>query len=292
MEKYIAFDIGGTAVKYGLIANEKILFFQEYDTKAMLGGTHIIEELCRLVKQMQQKETISGVCISTAGMVNSKEGSIIYANDNIKGYTGMQIKKCVEETCMLPCEVENDVMCAGLCEQMSGAAAGSKATFCLTVGTGIGGCILLDGSVYHGASNCAGEIGYTRLSERTFEQEASTSALVRRVKESMRIEDMDGRKIFELAGAGNEICIREIDRLCENLAKGIANVCYIINPHVVVLGGGIMQQREYLEPILNEKLNQYLLPEVRKHMELKFAQNGNEAGMLGAYYNFMERQHK
>ena len=100
----------------------------------------------------------------------------------------------------------------------------------------------------------------------------------------------NGKKIFAAAKEGDADCIEAIDHMITVLAKGIANICYVVNPEVVVLGGGIMAQTEYLAPRINAALDQYMVNSLRQHTRLAFAQLKNQAGMLGAWYNFKIRQ--
>ena len=182
--------------------------------------------------------------------------------------------------------------CAGLAEGMAGAAEGAHSAVVMTVGTGIGGCLIADGRVYHGFSNSAFEVGYMHIDKgERFERQGATSAMIERVAaaKSEPVSEWNGRKVFSQAQAGDAICREAIDNMVDVLARGIANVCYIINPEVVVLGGGIMAQQEYLAPRLNEALDRYLVESVRKNTRLAFAALGNDAGMLGAYYNFRAR---
>ena len=100
------------------------------------------------------------------------------------------------------------------------------------------------------------------------------------------------RSIFQLAGEGDSICVEAIDQMCDCLGKGISNICYVLNPQIVVLGGGIMAQEEYLRPRLEKALARYLVSSIYEKTELAFARHQNDAGMRGAYYHFLERQGK
>lgn len=285
----IAIDIGGTKIKYGLIDDAKIIEQKEEDSNAYLGGPHIVELVKSICKRYISPK-IDGVCISTAGMVDVDRGEIIYAGKQIPNYIGVNWKQIIKENFNLPCEVENDVNCAGLSEYMIGAGKGSKSCVCITVGTGIGACMVEDGKVYHGAKNSAFEVGYMNIGDNMYQDIASTTALVDNVKERMKIEDkIDGKYIFEMAKKGDKICNEEIDNLLLNLASGIANICYVVNPEIVVFGGGIMEQREFLRPRLEEALRKKLLPYIFEKTKFDFAKNGNSAGMYGAYYNFLIR---
>lgn len=292
MEKYISIDIGGTAIKYGIINQKGIIEKRlEKETEAYQGGSAIVDKVIRIVEELQPGEKICGIGISTAGMVDAKRGEIIYSGPQIPDYKGTKWKNILEGKFGIPCEVENDVNCAGLAESISGAASGYKNMVCLTVGTGIGGCIVSDGKIYHGHGNSACEVGYMILENGDLQTLASASALTAKVAKAkgMPAEQWDGRRIFQAAKEQDEICQRAIDEMVDALGRGIANICYIVNPEIVVLGGGIMAQKDYLYPRLRASLDRYLIPQIAKSTELKMAVHKNDAGMLGAFYNFQIR---
>lgn len=293
MGKYISVDIGGTEIKYGLLSEEGVfLWHGSTPTEAARGGCCLMEKVGKIIASLMCGG-IAGICISTAGMVDSVQGKILYANSNIPGYAGTEVKKRLEEAFHIPCEVENDVYCAGMAEYGSGAAAGSRLALCLTVGTGIGGCLLADGQVLRGAGYSAGSVGYLHMPDgKSFEESGSVTALVRRVAKRKR-EDAalwDGRKIFDGIAGRDGICIRAVDEMADILGLGIADICYLFNPEVVVLGGGIMRQEEYLLPRIRASLDRYLIPAVASRTRLRAAVHRNEAGMLGAFYHFKDRQ--
>ena len=240
---------------------------------------------------MEQYENIEGICISTAGMVDPEEGKIVFAGELMPDYTGTCIKKELEKTLGIPCEVENDVNCAGLAEYISGAAKESHIMFCATVGTGIGGCAIVDGSVFHGASNSACEIGYIPMEDSDFQTLGASSILIKKVAEKKRepLDMWDGKKIFELAEKGDEVCISAIKEMCDVLGKGLATICYVLNPDTIVLGGGVMAQKKILENEIIDSLKRYLKPILAEHLQVCFAEYGNEAGMVGALYNFQNK---
>lgn len=293
MKKYISIDIGGTAIKHSVIEEDgKIIYTNQIDTEAKKGGRVILDKAKDIIKSYVSDYKIDGVCVSTAGMVDPKEGKIIYASSLIPNYTGVEIKKEIEKEFNIPCEVENDVNCAALGEYWLGAAKNSHSCACLTIGTGIGGCIIIGGKVIHGFSNSAGEVGYMKINGSTFQELAATSKLVEKVARRKKInkEELNGKIIFNLAREGDIDCIEEIDNLVDTLALGISYIVYLINPEVVVLGGGIMAQREYLEERINTALKDKLIDKVYKSVKIKFAQNQNNAGMLGALYNFKSKK--
>ena len=236
----------------------------------------------------ETKLEISGICISTAGMVDIEKGSIFYSAPLIPNYAGTQFKEVLEEKFKIPCEVENDVNCAGLAEYQSGVAKGSHVAVMLTIGTGIGGCIILDGKIFHGFSNSACEVGYMHLDGGEFQDLGAASILTKKVAKRKQESESDwnGYHIFESAKQGDETCIQAIDEMADVLGKGISNICYVLNPEIVVLGGGIMAQEEFLGDRIKQAVKKYLVSSIEVNTTIAFAKHQNNAGMLGAFYHF------
>ncbi len=235
---------------------------------------------------------LAGICISTAGMVDEIKGEIIHAGPQIPEYKGCKWKEEIERTFSIPCEVENDVKCAGLGEYSFGSGKGAGSMLCLTIGTGIGGSFILNGEVYHGTSHSAMEIGYMQIPGGMFQRMASTSALVKRVasRKGEAEELWNGKRIFEEVKKEDKICLEELDRLCDALSIGLSNLCYAFNPKCIVLGGGIMEQKDILLPKIWGHLQEHLVPIVAENTRLLAASLGNRAGLLGAYVHFQNRQ--
>lgn len=330
MEKrYFALDIGGTKTKYALLGEKgEILSTYEKDTEAQRGGSFILEnvkgEIRRVLEELkgeltegaldgkkaeapvEQKSEVSveqkveakvesllaGICISTAGMVDEIRGEIIHAGPQIPEYKGTKWKEEIETAFSIPCEVENDVKCAGLGEYSFGSGKGTNSMLCLTIGTGIGGSFILNGEVYHGTSHSAMEIGYMQIPGGMFQRMASTSALVKRVasRKGEAEELWNGKRIFEEVAKEDKICLEELDRLCDALSIGLSNLCYAFNPGCIVLGGGIMEQKDILLPKIWGHLQEHLVPIVAENTRLLAASLGNRAGLLGAYVHFQNRQ--
>ena len=322
MEKrYFALDIGGTKTKYALLGEKgEILSTYEKDTEAQRGGSFILEnvkgEIRRVLAELKgnpmegaQADTkgdakaertteakieplLSGICISTAGMVDEIKGEIIHAGPQIPEYKGTKWKEEIERTFSIPCEVENDVKCAGLGEYSFGSGKGTSSMLCLTIGTGIGGSFILNGEVYHGTSHSAMEIGYMQIPGGMFQRMASTSALVKRVASRKRDPEelWNGKRIFGEVAKEDKICLEELDRLCDALSIGLSNLCYAFNPECIVLGGGIMEQKDILLPKIWGHLQEHLVPIVAENTRLLAASLGNRAGLLGAYVHFHNRQ--
>ena len=295
MKHYMCFDIGGTSVKFG-VAGENGALLQKGEIPNVItqkGVDGLIESLASVAEQYRQEYSLRGIAVSTAGVVDPEKGVILYAPKYFPGYPGTVLRERLEKRGGLPCAVENDVNAAALGEYWLGAGQGAKSLFCITVGTGIGGCALLDGRVIHGAACFGGEAGLQHITpDSTWEEMASTRALIRNVAKAKEISEdaLDGRKIFALAQDGDEDAAAAIVRQMDDLATGIANICYILNPERIIVGGGIAAQETYLYPLLDKALRGKLFPLVYKRLELRFASLKNDAGMIGALYNFLMRQ--
>ena len=297
MKQYISIDIGGTAIKYGVIdENAQILIKKSMETEAFKGGPEILKKAIGIGEKLMKKTKleISGICISTAGMVDDKKGEIFYSAPLIPNYAGTQFKKVLEEKFHIPCEVENDVKCAGLAEYKTGAGKNSSIMLMLTIGTGIGGCIIIDGKIFHGFSNSACEVGYMYMDGSDYQTLGAASILTQKVAEwkGESKDNWNGYRIFEEAKNGDELCNRAIDEMSEAIAKGIANICCVINPEVVVLGGGIMAQEEFLKNKIENGVKKYLVSSIEKNTAIKFAKHRDDAGVLGAYYDFCNKHSK
>lgn len=294
MKEYICIDIGGTSIKYGVISEaEKFLCSGECPTEAQRGGAAVVEKVLGVIRNLMKEYDPAGVCVSTAGMVDCAKGCITHAAETLMpGYTGAPIKTRIEEEFHISCEVENDVNCAGLAECYAGAAKGSRISVCLTIGTGIGGALVMDNKVVHGFCGSACEVGYMHLPGGMFQDLGASSVLVKKIAAVKHLPEgtVNGKYIFEQAKQGDEACIKAIDEMVDVLGMGIANICYVVNPQTVVLGGGIMAQKEYLETRIKNSVKRYLIETIWENTKVEFAVNQNHAGMLGAYFNFKSRR--
>lgn len=285
--KILVFDIGGTSIKYGLCENGVLSKTGEHPTEASMGGKHILSVIMSLAEQYPGFEAIG---ISTAGQVNAETGTIIYANSNIPAYTGTEIKTELESRFQVPVAVENDVNAAALGEAIYGAGKGFDSFLCLTYGTGVGGSIIENKQVYHGASFSAGEFGgivthaEKKLSgcdvfDGCYERYASTSALVNMLS-AYDHTLTSGRLIFE------QITRPEIKKLVDQwideIVIGLSTLVHIFNPSCIVLGGGIMEQTYVIEEV-RSRLPKMIMPSFA-HVQIEGAMLGNSAGLLGAYH--------
>ena len=295
---YICVDIGGTSIKYGVLSEKGEIFIDgTISTKVTEKENFILSDVKKLVRNIldeYRNYEIKGICVSTAGVVNPEKGEIAYAGPTIPKYTGTKIKEELEKEFSISCEVENDVNCAGLGEYWKGAGKGSKSMVCLTIGTGIGGSVILDGKLLNGIGYTAGEIGYMDVNGSYIQNIASSRYLVEKVQKEKEEKEgitdaITGVDIFELAKKGDEICIAGINEIISNLAVGVRNIIYLLNPEVIVIGGGITAQKEYLEEKIRKEVNDGMISDMFRKTRIELAQQGNQAGLLGALYNFLNK---
>lgn len=288
MKKYLAFDIGGTHIKYGVV-NEKgeLQFHYKMDTEAQNGGLSIVRKVIKTAKK-HVDDSIVGIAISTAGQVDYNEGVIVAAGDTIPNYAGIEIKKRVSKALQLPVEVRNDVDCAGLCEKWLGGHA-AKDFLTLTVGTGIGGSIVLNDDMYSGHSFSAGEWGYMIVEGQQFEKVASITGLINMVKENKGDRNWTGEEIFALYDEGDAGVKRAVETFYKHLAIGIANLIFIFNPEKVVIGGGITSRGILFLDEVTENVEKYVQPDILDGTDIVLATHSNNSGMIGAVYHFIQQ---
>ncbi len=293
MKKYAALDIGGTFIKYGTVSEtgEAASRF-ETPTEAHKGAASLMDKICEIIDSLLNNNgDIAGIGISTAGIVDSTSGTIVYANDNFPGYTGVNIRQRLEKNFKLPVLVNNDVNSAALAELWVGAARGQNTFFCMTVGTGIGGAIVIDGKLFKGNNFMAAEVCYFNKKGRGeyYENRASVTALIDMVKKEFGTAGaIDGVTIFNNINTGeaayNKIFMRWIEELC----AGVANIICMFDPGLIVIGGGVSKQKIFIDAI-TEKLPGMLPSVFIEKTSICAAGCGNDAGMIGSVYEFINK---
>ncbi|MFM1524122.1 MULTISPECIES: ROK family protein [Helcococcus] len=281
----LTLDIGGTNIKTGIFENSKFTQLNSYETGIKDSSFNMLDRISFIIDETQKYHKISGVAISTAGIVDSMNGKIAYANENIPNYKGTEISKYIMQKYNLQSTVENDVNCALLGELTQAKYRDVQNALMFTIGTGVGGALYVNGKLLFGHSFSGGEVGYSIFNGQNIEKIASTTSLVNNVKSRINIEEIDGKWIFDQAiNYKNQICVEEIDKLVENIVNLVVNSVSLLNPEYVILGGGIMEQKEYLQLIIQEKFEKmYTNNFVKQYTNIEFAELGNTAGMFGAY---------
>ena len=285
MSLYATADIGGTSVKLG-VADDKgeILARDAVANPVREKGVDVmLEAVSAKIREFQERWALSGLAVSTAGVVDTT-GVVLCAGTNFPGYSGTPLTEKLGALCGLPCTAANDAACAALGEAWLGAGKDASPFVCVTLGAGVGSAILIDGNLLSGASGFAGEIGCLPFAGGILEDRASARALVRSVAEAKNLSegDLDGAKVLEMARAGDPTARSGVQRQMRALAAGLAAVFLIVDPELVVIGGGLSAGADVLGPVLEQELSLLRdagpLPQPR----IRFSALGNNAGMLGA----------
>ena len=291
--KIIGIDIGGTTIKadlyddFGTSLNQfkEIETIIDYD----LGTNQILNQVCDLIGEYILNYSIDGVGISTAGVVNSNTGEIIYAGYTIPGYIGVNFTSEIEKRFGLSTFVENDVNCAALGELWKGQAKDKKNVVMVTIGTGIGGSIIVNGQIVNGFNYTAGEVGYIPVGNSDWQSKASTTALIHLYQKKSLKTNQTGRTFFTDLSSGDKVAKETFEIFVENLTKGLLTISYLLNPEILILGGGILAKKDILLPEIQSSLAKNAMDNSFLPKNVVAATLGNEAGRIGAVKNFLDR---
>lgn len=296
-ERVVCFDIGGTNVKFGLLDKNGNIEHKDYFKTNINCGNEILTNMCKIIDFYKESNEVIGISISSPGFVNVDTGTI-EDGTIIEGFIGLNAIEYFNSRYNLPVVIENDANCATIAEHKLGNGLGCNNLVCVTIGTGIGGGIIVNNQIYNGSRFMAGEFGFMFINniedkkpeEYIYSNYASTRALVEKATKSLG-EDINGKEIFDRAKLGDEICNNELDCFYTNLAKGIYNLAYILNPDKILLGGAISQQEDIVENIKN-KLDSFtpsFSKSLNQYVEIDRCKFLNDAGLIGSLYNFVNK---
>ncbi|GAA0179895.1 ROK family protein [Clostridium sediminicola] len=305
MKKYIGIDIGGTEIKAGIVNEEgKLLYKITRPSNINNYKIPLIDVIKNITNEinvytMNNDICIEGVGVSAAGQIDNKNGVVIGTCGNIPGWKGTHIKSEMEKILHLDVIVENDANCAALAEHWIGNGKEYTNMIAYTIGTGIGGGIILDNKIFSGSNGIAGEIGHIVLekdgepctcgNKGCFEQYGSMTALIKNVKKIVgnQLNEINGKIIFEKAKEGNKEIAKCIDHFLDYNATGIVTLLHIFNPEAVIIGGGVSKQGEVIIQPLIKKVKEKAMPAFYENVVIKTAKLSNDAGMIGAVKNYM-----
>lgn len=284
MKKYLGIDIGGTEIKYGIYDE----FGKEYESHTTASVqdnlSQILDILFNIINQYKEVE---GIGLSIPGGVNSDTGFIIEGGA-CSALNQLDLISLLKQKTSLPIALENDANCAALAEQWLGNGKECKNFVCLTIGTGIGGGIIINHNLFTGSHYFAGEFGYMQDNRcRNLSYTASTSRLVKDVKKIIHDNNIDGRKIFQMLDQGNELVLEVYKKWIHTLTVGIYNIGTCFDPDKVLIGGGVSNQERLMNDIQNELKN---VQEYEVEWKVEPCLCRNNAGKIGAIYNLMRRE--
>lgn len=287
----LAIDIGGTMIKYGLVSSDgEILSTDKIETEAEKGLENILNKIDNIFKRYKENNPV-GIAVSGTGQINGIIGKVIGGNPIIPNWIGTNLVKILEKKYNLPAVLENDVNCVALGEKWIGAGKDLSNFICLTIGTGIGGGIILNNQLFRGENFVAGEFGHILIKKGEFEQFASTTALIRLVKERTE-KTLNGKEIFDLEKKEIVEYQEVISEWIENLTDGLSSIVYCFNPANIILGGGVIEQGEPLINRIKNSLFKKIGSQFKEKLNIIQAKLGNNAGMIGASYLLLEKFNK
>lgn len=287
----LTLDIGGTTIKSSLYREDgtQQIEFEQQPTAISQHHNQIAQQVIDWCLSIKQHHTVDGIAISTAGGVDPYHGHILFAGPTIPDYTGTPLKARIEQACQLPCHIENDVNAMALGEAWLGAARDCQSALCLTLGTGVGGAVLLNGKLWHGHGFAAGEIGYTPLADgRRLDEAASTTALLTDY-EKYHGERIDGKTLFKRLAQKDDHAKDALARMLDALSSGLLPSIYLLAPDAIIIGGGIAAQHHLIEPQLTQRLTEQLYNSRFMPPIIRCAALGNHAGRIGALRWFLDR---
>jgi glucokinase len=307
MSLTVGVDVGGTKVLGGVVdATGKVLATSRRDTPRK-GGRELTETIAAVALELMQSHSVSAVGVSAAGFVSSDRKTML-ATPNIADWNGVQLDLELEKLIGLPVVIENDANAAAWGEAKFGAGRNQAHMMMLTIGTGVGGGIVVNNQLYRGAFGIAAEFGHLRVvpeghlcgcgARGCFEQYASGSALRRHAREAISaspdlarnllargdgaIDGLTGQAITDAAREGDAVALAAFQTTAQYLGAGIASLAVLLDPSCVVIGGGVIDAGEILLAPTREAMKRYM-PFAGKHPypEILAAELGNEAGLVG-----------
>lgn len=310
MKKRIGIDVGGTNVKLALVDDKgKILYSNSVPTRAEMGYEYTVNNIKQAIYDLMKETKLStkdieGIGFGFPGQVDYKSG-IVRNAPNIPGWVEVPIAKLIEDEFKIPTRVDNDVRCAALGELNYGAGKGCENLVCITVGTGIGSGLIINGKLVRGASNAAGEIGHIKLQMHggpvcgcgdtgCLEAFASGPSIVAMAEEyikggkSTKYREMCGDEqlspylVAEAAKAGDPVAKRIFAITGEYIGIGLASVVNLLNPERIIVGGGVADAGDLLLEPLKTTLKSRAMQIAGSAVEVVPAQLGNTAGVIGA----------
>ncbi len=306
---YIGVDLGGTNIAVGIVDKEgNILSEKSVKTLSDRPFDQIVADMAACIKDLLSENGLTendlvSIGIGCPGNLDTENGRLVYAN-NFKHGVDVPLRSLMQKYIDKPVYLGNDANVAALGETIAGAAKGVKNAVMITLGTGVGGGIIIDGKIYEGQHSAGAEMGHVCIVKDgehcscgrngCWEAYASVTALVRQTKEAMRahpeskmndtpIEEVNGRTAFDAMRAGDPAAKKVCDTYIEYIAEGLVDIVNVFRPETLIIGGGICKEGDTLLVPIRKFINKYayggsLNPEQR----VEIAKLGNAAGIIGA----------
>ena len=304
MKYAIGIDLGGTSIKYALVDKAGNSFFEgKLPSFASASAAKVMEQLIKattLLKDEAAKQnwTVLGIGLGTPGIVDETNRIVLGGAENIVGWENIDVASLMEKQMNLPVVVGNDANLMGLGETKYGAGRGCTHVVFLTVGTGIGGAVIIDGKLFNGYANRGTELGHVPLianGERCacgaigcLEHYASTAALTRRgsalaKEQNLRFDtEINGELIVRLYHEDFPLAVECMNEHFYYLGRGIAGFVNIFSPQRIVIGGGVAESGSFYLEEIRTVVKKHVIADCALNTKIVAAELGNKAGLIGA----------
>ena len=304
---YVGVDVGGTSIKVGVCdAEGHLLHTYEGPTETSKGTDTILHNIANYSRLVVQEanldwELVDGVGVGIAGFLDIPNGIVKYsANLNI---VDTNLKQFLEQELQKVIKINNDANVAALGEAWAGAGKGVDHCVCYTLGTGVGGGIIIDGKIVEGYNGMAGELGHIAIvpdleaiqcgcgKMGCLESVSSATGIIRMAKDAVergdrtslaQVEDIMAKDVFDAAKAGDEVAARIVSRAAYYLGKSMAMMSIVLNPQYFIIGGGVSKAGDFLFDQIREVYEKYALDQAKEGVSIVPAVLGNNAGIVGA----------
>jgi glucokinase len=301
-----AADLGGTNLRAATIDESGRIFHQlKKPTPDASQADHIVHALVKAARECESKIREYGVIkttsVAVAGTIDVEHGLVVTA-PNIPCLEGFRLADALQNELQRPSLIENDANAAAVGEMWQGAARGAGTIVCITLGTGVGGGIILNGKLWRGVDGSAGEIGHTSIepfagvkcrcgNQGCLENYASGTAIVRMTKEALpqypdsglhAIDDLTAEKIYRVGEKGDELALEIFRRMGVYLGVGLANLVNVLNPEMIVIAGGVANAWNLFAEHAMQEMRGRAFPLPAANVQIKRGECGDSAGLLGA----------
>lgn len=306
---YIGIDLGGTNIAVGLVDESgKIIFSDSTPTLADRPFEEIVKDMAELSRKVTEDAgytmaDIKAIGIGSPGTIDNENGIVAYSN-NIPGFTNAHVTDEFKKYFDIPINIENDANAAAFGEYVATGVNSSSFVF-ITLGTGVGGGIVIDGKIYRGFNNAGAELGHTIMimdgepcscgNKGCWEAYASVTALIRQTKAAMEANPdslmnevaaeegkVTGRTSFLAAAKGDKAAQEVVDTYIKYVATGVASMINIFQPETLVIGGGISKEGDRLLNPIKEIVNRADFNKYMPKTDIRIAKLFNDAGIVGA----------
>lgn len=311
---FVGLEFGGTNIKAALFDDRARIICDEFQpTGARQGVESVLNRIKAIIHDLINKQKIlpnslKGIGIASPGPLDIKTGTV-FNSPNLPGWDKVPLKEIIEREFTVPVILENDTNAAALGELWMGNGKGAKNLILLTLGTGVGGGIILDKKIWHGNNDLGGEIGHMTIEKNgpkcncgnrgCFESFVSATGIVRRTVKALKegrvsslskqTNKLTPKIIFNEAKKGDGLAKEIVNETGEYLGIGLANLVNILNPERIILGGGVVQSIEILLKPAMKELKKRAFARGIENLKILPWKLGNHAGIIGSIYLFFHK---